>query len=51
MEHAERIARLRLFRTESIGPITFYKLISRFGSAVQALDALPSMSANRKKKY
>lgn len=41
---AERIARIRLFRSETIGPITFYKLLGRFGSAVKALDALPLMT-------
>ena len=49
MNQDERIARLRLCRTESIGPITFYRLLSRFGSALDALDALPSMMQGRKK--
>ena len=40
----ERLDWLRLFRTDNIGPITFYKLIDRFGSAGRALDALPDMA-------
>jgi DNA processing protein len=40
----ERIARLRLCRTKRIGPVHFYQLISRFGSAIAALEALPQLS-------
>ena len=40
---AERFARLRLARTEGIGPVTFGQLILRFGSAVRALDHLPQL--------
>jgi len=35
---------LRLSRTESVGPVTFYALLRRFGSATAALDALPRLS-------
>lgn len=41
---AQRIAWLRLIRTESIGPVTFRQLLSRFGSAEAALEALPALS-------
>jgi DNA processing protein len=40
----ERIAWLRLARTESIGPITFHDLLQRFGSASAAIDALPDLA-------
>src|SRR5690606_20679909 len=40
----ERIAALRLIRTESVGPITYRELIDHFGSAARALDALPDLS-------
>ncbi|QQQ19235.1 DNA-protecting protein DprA [Brevundimonas vitis] len=40
---SERFARLRLARTEGIGPVTFGQLILRFGSAVRALDHLPQL--------
>lgn len=46
----ERIARLRLIRSETVGAITFYKLLSRFGSAIKALDALPVMAQRGGKK-
>jgi DNA processing protein len=35
---------LRLCRTESIGPVSFYALLRRFGSAAAALEALPQLS-------
>ena len=31
-------------RTETIGPVSFYALLRRFGSARAALDALPRLS-------
>lgn len=40
---AERFARLRLARTDRIGPVNFTNLMQRFGSAVTALDALPAV--------
>ena len=40
---AERFARLRLARTDRVGPVAFSQLIARFGSAVCALDALPGL--------
>jgi len=35
---------LRLIRSDNVGPITFYKLLERFGSAGAALDALPDLA-------
>jgi DNA processing protein len=35
---------LRLCRTETIGPISFYAMLRRFGSARAALDALPRLA-------
>ena len=46
----ERIDWLRLIRTDTIGPITFNRLISRFGSATAALDALPELSKSSGRK-
>ncbi len=42
---AESLARLRLARTERVGPITFSQLVRRFGSAEVALEALPELAA------
>lgn len=39
----QRIAWLRLIRTENVGPATFRDLINRFGSAEAALSALPDL--------
>ena len=41
LDPAERFARLRLARTDRIGPVAFTQLIGRYGSALSALDALP----------
>jgi len=39
----ERFARLRLARTDKIGPVTFRQLLERFGSALDAVEALPDL--------
>jgi DNA processing protein len=41
---AEQIARLRLIRSENVGPVTFRQLITRFGNGRAALDALPDLA-------
>jgi DNA processing protein len=41
----DRIARLRLIRSESVGPVTYWHLLSRFGSAAAALEAIPDLAA------
>ncbi len=41
---AERLARLRLARTENVGPVTYQQLMTRFGTATRALDALPHLA-------
>ncbi|MDI7864390.1 DNA-processing protein DprA [Rhizobiaceae bacterium n13] len=40
----QRLAWLRLIRSENVGPSTFRDLIDHFGSAEAALDALPELS-------
>jgi len=42
---AEKTAWIRLARTENVGPITFRHLLSRFGTAAAALEALPALAA------
>lgn len=44
LDEAEKFARLRLIRTENIGPITFYRLLDQFGSAHMALEHLPDLA-------
>ena len=43
LSDAERFARLRLARTDQIGPVTFRQLLDRFGAAERALEALPDL--------
>ncbi len=42
--YQDRIARLRLIRTPTIGPVTYYQLLARFGTAEAALDAVPDLA-------
>lgn len=42
----ERLDWLRLARSENVGPVTFRRLIDRFGSAKRALDRLPDLARN-----
>jgi DNA processing protein len=41
---ADALARLRLIRTSSVGPVTFRHLIARFGAAQAAIDAIPDLA-------
>jgi DNA processing protein len=41
---AGRLSWLRLARTENVGPVTFARLIARFGTAEKALAALPALA-------
>ena len=40
----QRVAWLRLIRTDTIGPATFRELINHFGSAAAAIDAVPELA-------
>ena len=42
---ADHVARLRLIRSENIGPVTYFQLLARFGSAQTAIDAIPDLAA------
>ena len=41
---AERRDRLRLARTEGVGPVAWRELMRRYGSAARALEALPNLA-------
>ena len=43
LSEAERFARVRLARTDKVGPVTFRQLLDRFGSAGRAVEALPDL--------
>ena len=40
----EKLARLRLIRSENVGPITFKQLLDRYGSGTAALEILPKLA-------
>lgn len=44
LDDAQRLACLRLIRSENVGPVTFRELINHFGGASAALEALPELS-------
>ncbi len=44
LNDSQRLNWLRLIKSENVGPVTFLKLINRYGSAEQALAALPEHS-------
>jgi len=44
LDRAERLAWLRLIRSENVGPISFRHLLRRYGAAAAALDALPELA-------
>ena len=43
LPEAERIARLRLARTDKIGPVTFSQLLQRYSTAQEAIERLPEL--------
>ncbi|MBY0225952.1 MAG: DNA-processing protein DprA [Hyphomicrobium sp.] len=44
LDPEQRLACLRLIRSDNVGPVTFRELINHYGGAVQALDALPELA-------
>src|SRR6516225_2088537 len=44
LSDAQRLAWLRLWRSENVGPSTFRQLLRRFGDAEAALAALPELA-------
>jgi DNA processing protein len=44
LDDAQRLACLRLIRSDNVGPVTFRELINHFGGAEAALAALPELS-------
>jgi DNA processing protein len=44
LTHQQRVAWLRLIRAENVGPTTFRSLVNHFGSAQDAIDALPDLA-------
>ncbi len=50
LDDEERLDWLQLIRTEAIGPITFHRLLGKYGSAARALAALPEISRRAGRK-
>jgi DNA processing protein len=44
LDDAQRLAWLRLIRSENVGPATFRALVNQFGGASAAIEALPTLS-------
>ena len=44
LSDTECLDRLRLIRSENVGPITYRQLLKRYGSASDALEALPDLA-------
>ena len=44
MTPAEALDRLRLARTDGVGPVTYRRLLRRYATAAEALDALPGLA-------
>jgi len=40
----EKVARIRLYRSENVGPVTFYQLLNRYQTAERALSMLPELA-------
>jgi DNA processing protein len=49
ISHEERLSRLRLLRSEGIGPVTFHALIKAFGSAIATVSRWPSIARRLRK--
>lgn len=44
MEHSEKLARIRLIRTQNVGPMTYKLLMRRYETAKDALRAVPELA-------
>jgi DNA processing protein len=44
IDREDRIARLRLMRTPTVGPVTYAQLLARFSTAAAALGAIPDLA-------
>ena len=47
----EAFARIRLLRSPNIGPVSYTMLLARFGSAADALEALPDLGKRGGRQY
>lgn len=47
----EAFARIHLLRSPNIGPVSWFQLLRRFGSAVAAIEALPDLAGRAGARY
>lgn len=50
LDERERCDWLQLIRTPTIGPITFHRLIAKYQTAADAIQALPELSRNSRRR-
>ncbi|APE28955.1 Rossmann fold nucleotide-binding protein Smf [Aurantiacibacter gangjinensis] len=50
MDQAEAFARIQLLRSANIGPVSYAQLLGRFGTAREAIEALPDLAARGAKR-
>ena len=51
VSQGEAFARIRLLRSPHIGPIAYRRLLERFGTAREAVEALPNLGGEGKRRY
>lgn len=51
LSQAEAFARIRLLRSPKIGPVSYRQLLARFGTAANAIEALPDLGSRGKTSY
>ena len=51
LDQDEAFARIRLLRSPNIGPVSYAQLLTRFGDAQHALEALPDLATRGGKPY
>ncbi|AOL23785.1 DNA processing protein [Erythrobacter litoralis] len=51
LSQAEAFARISLLRSPDIGPVSYTQLLARFGTAAEALDALPDLARRGRDAY
>lgn len=51
LSQEEAFARIRLLRSPNVGPVSYFQLLRRFGTAQAAVEALPSLAARGGGRY
>ncbi|WP_299192148.1 DNA-processing protein DprA [uncultured Erythrobacter sp.] len=51
LSQTEAFARIRLLRSPNIGPVSYRQLLARFGTAADAIEALPDLGSRGKVQY